>query len=93
MQRYREGPLELRVFVPLSRALLPSYDGPFVCNSSGPAPFRPANKDPFDKTKAREDGGEKGRKGRKAVMEVWKAKEDGRKKQCVGLEGRDDVGK
>lgn len=57
------GPLELRVFVPLSGVLLASDDGPIVCDSSGPAPFRPANKDPFDKTKAREDGGEKGESG------------------------------
>lgn len=75
----RGGPLQLRVFVPLSRALLPSDDGPIVCNSSGPAPFRPTDKDPFHKGKAREEGGEGWRKGRKAVMGAWKGKGDGRK--------------
>lgn len=51
------APLGLRVFVPLSWALLPSDDGPIVHASSGPAPFRPADKAAFHKTKAGEEGG------------------------------------
>lgn len=62
---------------PLSWTLLPSDDGPIVRASSGPAPFRPADKALFHKTKAGEQGGREGEKGeRRALMEVWKGKGD-----------------
>lgn len=81
------GPLLGRgVFVPLSWTLLPSDDGPIVRASSGPAPFRPADKAVFHKTKAGGQGGKEGEreKGeRKALMEVWKGKGD-RKEKCSG---------
>lgn len=64
------APLGLRVFVPLSWALLPSDDGPIVCASSRPAPFRPADKAPFHKTEAGEEGGRE--------RMVWKGKGDGK---------------
>lgn len=59
------GPLLGRgVFVPLSWTLLPSDDGPIVRASSGPAPFRPADKALFHKSKAGGQGGkERGEAG------------------------------
>ncbi len=59
------APLGQRVFVPLSWALLPSDDGPIVRVSSGPAPFRPADKAPFHKTEAGEQVGKEGKGGEK----------------------------
>lgn len=57
------APLGQRLFVPLSWALLPSDDGPIVRASSGPGPFSPADKAPFHKTKAGEQGGKEGERG------------------------------
>lgn len=83
-----------RRFVPLSWALLPSDDGPIVRASSGPAPFRPADKAPFHKTKAgkqRGKEGERGEKGSDRIVERqrrWEGEMQGEYERVKGRKER-----
>lgn len=83
------GPSRAGVFVPHSWTLLPSDDGPIVHASSGPAPFRPADKAPFHKTSEER---RRGRGQRKAVMEVWKGRGDWRERRVKGSKERVVIG-
>lgn len=77
------GPLSLRVFVPLSWVLPPSDDGPIVRATSGPAPFRPADKAPFHKTKAGKEGGRKGREGTDGSVERQRRWGEGTQQEAI----------
>lgn len=86
------APLEPRVFVPLSWALLPSDDGPIVRASSGPAAFRAADKAPFHQTEAEEQGGgkrrereERGSDGSVERQRRWESRDGGLKAGEKGL--------